>query len=156
MALDSDVALLRAVPVLSLIGHEGLRLLAFATEARILRAGDTLFRRGEPADGGFVVRTGSIALDGGAGAPVVVGSGALIGELALVVETTRAATATAREPTSALKIGRALFRRMLEEYPDAAIALHRDLAGRLDATVAELAPVRDRLLAIDRERASGR
>ena len=48
MALDDDMTLLARQPLLSLMERDALRLLAFAAESRILRAGDVLFRAGEP------------------------------------------------------------------------------------------------------------
>ena len=58
MALDEDMALLARQPLLSLMDRDALRLLAFAAESRILRAGDVLFRAGEPSDGAVLVVSG--------------------------------------------------------------------------------------------------
>ncbi len=55
MGLDDDIAILAAAPVFGFLDRDALRLLSFAAERRELRAGDRLFGRGEPADGGFVV-----------------------------------------------------------------------------------------------------
>ena len=62
MALDEDMALLARQPLLSLMERDALRLLAFAAESRILRAGDVLFRAGEPSDGAVLVVSGAVAL----------------------------------------------------------------------------------------------
>ena len=62
----------------------------------------------------------------------------LIGDAALIAETMRPATATAREPSSVLKIARAMFRRVIAEYPDSAVRLHRTLADRLATLQGEL------------------
>ena len=51
------------------------------------------------------------------------GPGTLIGEMALISETMNAATAVATENTEVLKISRALFHRMLNEYPERAVLL---------------------------------
>ena len=63
-----------------------------------------------------MVLSGLIGL-AAAGAETLVRPPALLGELALVAETRRPATATAREPTSVLKVSRTLYRRILAEYP---------------------------------------
>ena len=65
---------------------------------------------------------------------MVVGRGTLIGELALLTETARPVTATAREPSTVLRIPRTLFLKMLEGYPDAAREL-RDTIACAHATV---------------------
>jgi len=88
MALDEDMALLARQPLLSLMDRDALRLLAFAAESRILRAGDVLFRAGEPSDGAVLVVSGAVALtvqDDGKPATEIVGPGAMIGELALFI-----------------------------------------------------------------------
>ena len=142
MSLEDDVRSLARNTTLRGLEPEALRLLAFTAETRILRAGDVLFRRGETSDGGFVVLSGSLTLDGnGPGGPAtIVRPPSLLGDTALLVETRRPATALAREPASVLKIPRALFHRVLAEYPDSAVRLGRtlrerllDLGGELDA-----------------------
>lgn len=120
MALDDDIANLRRIPLFEDFEVEALRLLTFSAETKLLRAGDALFRRGEPSDGGYILTNGSIALekhDDGRPADKVLRPFALIGETALITETTRPVTAIAREPATILKITRALFLRILEDFP---------------------------------------
>jgi hypothetical protein len=64
MALEDDIAILSRAPLFSLMDTEALRLIAFAAEHKLLRQGDVLFRRGDKADGGFVVTKGSLAVTG--------------------------------------------------------------------------------------------
>lgn len=63
MGLEDDVGKLARTATFAALEPDALRLVAFSAETRILRAGDILFRRGEPSNGGFVVLSGSIALD---------------------------------------------------------------------------------------------
>lgn len=141
MALHDDVRNLASNPTLRDIEPEGLRLIAFSAETRILRAGDVLFRSGDPSDGGFVVMSGLIGIEAGGVPPLLVGPPALIGDTALIAETSRHATATARAPSSVLKISRALFHRVLEEFPESALRLRRTLSRRLLDLGAELEPL---------------
>ena len=64
---------------------------------------------------------------------VTVGPGTLLGELALLTETTRPVTATAREPSTVMRISRSLFLKMLDGFPDAARRLRDDIAARRGA-----------------------
>ena len=146
MALQDDVRDLASIPTLRELGPDALRLIAFSGEARILRAADVLFRQGEPSDGGFVVLTGAVALDTGRGRPTIVRGPALLGDAALLAETTQPATATAREPSSVLAISRALFRRVLTEYPVGAARLRQTLAARLVALQGDLDTLRSTAL----------
>lgn len=132
MTLEQDIRRLAAISTLAPLGTEALRLIAFSAETRVFRTGDVLFRRGETADGGFVVLAGSVAVDGpGPEDVVVAGPGALLGERALIVETKRPATATAREPTTVLRITRRLFYRVLGEFPGGAAVVRQTLAHDL-------------------------
>ncbi|MBS7705806.1 cyclic nucleotide-binding domain-containing protein [Chelatococcus asaccharovorans] len=152
MGLNDDLETLSRVPLLSLIEPDGLRLLAFAAETRILRAGDVLFRRGDDADGGYIVVSGAIALDArdnGAPADYVARPGTLIGESALLTDCIRPATAIAREPSSVMKLQRSLVHRVLGEFPASTRALHAAIAARLVAFSSELGAVRDSIDAAD-------
>lgn len=154
MALDEDMALLARQPLLSLMDRDALRLLAFAAESRILRAGDVLFRAGEPSDGAILVVSGAVALtvqDDGKPASEIVGAGALIGELALFTSVPRQVTAIAREPTQVMRLPRSVMRRVLGESPGSAEAIAAAIGERLKGFVGELSAVQDALNAIDRK-----
>lgn len=140
MAIDDDMAVLAAAPLFRLFGRDALRLLSFAAERRDLAADEVLFRQGDPTDGGFVVVSGRVVLlPQAAGAePVAAGRAALIGQMALFVRGERPGEARAAEPSTVLRITPALMRRVLEEFPDAAAAIH-------DALAADLADLSDGL-----------
>jgi CRP-like cAMP-binding protein len=152
MALDDDIERLSRQPLLGLMPREALRLLAFAAETRFLRAGDVLFRKGERADGGYLVVTGTIAFDlrdDGSPAAEVCGPGHLIGETALFTDIERPATALARETSTVMKLPRTLMSRVLGEFPESAVLLHSAISQRVLALSGQLATVRRRIGAID-------
>jgi len=146
MSIDDDIAFLNRVPTLALLGREPLRILAIGAENRYVHDGDVLFREGEAADGGYVVQEGGFSLTSQhispGMKPVTVGPGALLGEIALLTNTVRPATATALEPSSVIRIPRTLFMKMLEGYPDAARRLRKMIADRADAAMEEIRSVR--------------
>ena len=155
MALDDDIALLARQPLLSLMERDALRLVAFAAESRILRAGDVLFRVGEPSDGAVLVISGAVALNSredGQPAEEIVGAGALIGEIALFTAVARPVTAIAREPTQVMRLSRSVMRRVLGESPASAEAVAAAISERLRGFVGQLNAVQDALVAIDRTR----
>jgi len=142
MSLDEDFRRLSRIPMFSALEPEALRLIAFSAETRILRAGDILFRRGETSDCGYIVLSGSIALDataGGEPARLVIRRNGLVGDLALIIETGRPATAIAREPSTVLKVPRTLFHRVLQEFPRSAERIRLGMTERLSEFVDELA-----------------
>jgi CRP-like cAMP-binding protein len=133
MSIEDDIAYFERVPTLALLGREALRILAIGAENRYVHSGNVLFLEGEVADGGYVVQEGSFSLTPerhGAIQPMTVGAGTLLGELALITETTRRVTATAQEPSTVIRIPRSLFLKMLEGYPDAAERLREDILRR--------------------------
>jgi CRP-like cAMP-binding protein len=148
MTIEDDIAFFERVPTLGLLGRDALRLLAIGSETRYVHGGEVLFAAGDEADAGFVIQEGSFSIVSGLaeeGEPLVVGRGALIGELALLAETMRPATATALEPSTVLRIPRNLFRKMLEGFPEAARKLRDLLASRNDQSTGDIYGVRGRL-----------
>jgi CRP-like cAMP-binding protein len=145
MTIEDDISFLERAPTLSLLGRQALRILAIGAESRYVHRGDTLFSAGEQADCGYVVQEGLFALKPNGGqsdSEFMVGPGTLLGEVALVAETIRPATATAIEPSTVIRISRSLFLKMLEGYPDAARRLRDTIAARADQTAKEIESVR--------------
>ena len=145
MTIEDDIAFLERVPALRLLGRDALRILAIGSENRYIHEGISLFGEGEDADGAYVVQEGSFELvvrNTRNAETSVVGPGTLIGELALLTEAKRPATATAREPSSVVRITRQLFLKMLEGYPDAALRMRDALAVRVNETAREFSKVR--------------
>ena len=134
MALENDIRDMARLPIFQEIEQDALRLIAFSAETKILRKGDVLFRRGEESDSGFFVLSGSFQIESSPqreGADFVIPAYSLIGEMALLTGTERPATVTAREPSTVLKITRAVFHRVLQEHPKSAIRVRASLEGRL-------------------------
>lgn len=154
MGLEEDIGKLACNPTFAVIEPEALRLIAFSGELLHLRAGDVLFRRDELSNGGFVVLTGSIAMDGselGTATARIVRPPGLIGDLALVTQTRRPATAVAREASTVLRISQQLFHRVLHEFPQSAERLHRAMAERLGQLMSDLGGVREKLTPPDED-----
>src|ERR1700730_3616095 len=130
MSIDDDVALLERVPTLRLLGTTALRMLAIGSEQRDVAGGARLFSAGDDADGGFIVQRGRFRIEDGAGAEMVAGPGALIGELALITTMRRPSTAIALEHSSVIRVARSLFQRVLESDAAAARRLRDEFANR--------------------------
>jgi CRP-like cAMP-binding protein len=153
MSIEDDIAFFERVPIFKHLGRSALRILAIGAESRYVHSGEVLFNAGDVADSGFVVQEGAFDLsprnaDGGSG--VVVGRGTLIGELALLTETSRPVTATAKEPSTVLRIPRTLFLKMLEGYPESARLLRDAIASRAEQSARDISGVRARLDTQDR------
>jgi CRP-like cAMP-binding protein len=148
MSLENDIDLLSRVPILSDFSEDKLRLLAFSSENRTYRDGQRLFAAGDRSDSAFVVSQGHVALNppDNVSTPVsIVGPGAIIGELSLIIDGERPHTAVARGSVTVIQIRRPLFRRMLDEFPEIAESLQQRIAESLRGTSAALMRVRDRI-----------
>jgi CRP-like cAMP-binding protein len=143
--LDENIRVLERTPLFADAGNDALRLLAFSAEVVNLGAGDILFDRGEDAQIGYAVMRGRIKLGTGESGTLVAGPGALIGEMALLVETKRPCSAYALEPAQLLAIPRPLFRRMLEAFPAIAGGLRTKLISRMRAEHATLQRIESQL-----------
>ncbi|MBX9847155.1 MAG: cyclic nucleotide-binding domain-containing protein [Xanthobacteraceae bacterium] len=143
MSIEDDIAFIERVPTLRMLGRTALRILAIGAESRYVHEGEVLFTAGDPTDCGYVIQEGSIRLDVGKSVgEVIAGPGTLLGELALIAETRRPATAIAREPSTVIRISRSLFLKMLEGYPEAANILRDQISARARNAVAEMTDVR--------------
>lgn len=142
MSLDSDISFLSRLGIFSELPSDQIRLLAFSAERRELAAGSVLFEKGTTAKSGFVLTAGRLEFsDYVKGRRTVLAEcevGTLIGEMALIVDTPRPATAIAVERSEVMEISRALMMRMLNEYPQAAVRMGGAIRARLRSNLAEL------------------
>ncbi|WP_417687449.1 Crp/Fnr family transcriptional regulator [Roseibium sp.] len=154
MSLAQDIAILQQIPMLTDFADDQLRLLAFSAESMDYRSGMTLFDEGERADGGMVIAEGKVSLqrrgEDGFEELDVVPTGTLLGEMSMLVDTTRPCRAVAVGAVRVIRIRRALFKRMIQEYPELAQRLFEAHANRYKLTVSALAPIGDRLEELER------
>ena len=134
MALDDNIRALAGVRLFEGLNAEQLRLLAFGAENIRLVKGRDLYRADTAADGAFVVMAGRIALYRMENSERIVverhGPGGVLDEMALIVSQRRPYGAFADQDGEALRITRTLFRRILDEYPEVAVALRDRIAAR--------------------------
>lgn len=149
MSLDQDVVLLQSVPTFRVLPPEALRTLAISAEQRPLAASAVLFRSGEAADCGYVVMSGRLEVyserAGKRRDVLEARPGTLIGEMALILDRPRPATAVALDASSVMRIPRTTFLRVLEGFPEAAVQMRALLAERVTGLLRSLDTVRDRL-----------
>lgn len=107
------------------------------TTRRRLEAGETLFAMGDPASSAFVVVSGRLKIvriadaDGRELLLDIVGSGAVLGELAVFGDAPRSATIIAVEEAELVAIDRRDFLSVIRAHPDVAIVLLGALAEKV-------------------------
>ena len=142
MAIEDDIRILETVGLFGTFTRDQLRLLAFGTERLVLREGRELYREGQSADCAYVIDRGTISLfrEGQSGRVVLksVCPGAVLGEMAIIAQTKRLNSAMADTETEVIRLNRSLFRRILEEYPEIAAALHTQISADLSEMIAAI------------------
>lgn len=121
-------------PVLS----EELQQLEDAAHVRQFRAGEQIFSSGDPGDGFYVVKSGQVQISAVVGNDqtrvlATIGPGDFFGEMALLDDAPRSATARAESDTKALFLSREELLGLLEEQPRLALNLVREFSKRMRA-----------------------
>jgi CRP-like cAMP-binding protein len=93
--------------------------------------GDFLFREGETGDKMYVLLEGNLDILFGDLVLETAGPGALIGEMALIDNGPRAATAVAKTPCRLAQIDRRRFHFLVQQTPHFATHVMKSLADRL-------------------------
>ena len=114
-------------------------------DERTLTGGEYLFREGESADYGYVVKTGNIEIvKSGIDGEIILaelGPGSLFGEMALIDGSPRSAGARASVDSSVTEVRSDTFNQYIRNNPDAAVRVMKTLAGQLRSANTDLAHV---------------
>lgn len=142
MSINQEVELLRNIPLFAKIEASKLKLLAFTSERLTYQANQVLCRQGDMGDAAYIIIEGEaavrIATPGGDIEVARLGRGDVVGEIAILCDVPRTATVTATEKVTTLRITKELFFRLINEFPQIAIEIMRELAARLERTNAQL------------------
>jgi CRP/FNR family transcriptional regulator, cyclic AMP receptor protein len=146
MSLEQEVELIRQFPIFSKIQPAMQKLLCFSAERLTYDAGQVIFNAGDTADAAYVVIEGTVEISVPTpSGPIIINTmtkNEILGEIAIVGEVPRTATAKAVSKLETLKISKELFIKIIRENPDAAIELIRILASRLASTTSQLTRTR--------------
>ena len=126
-------AILRRVPILGAVPDDALAQLASASHLTTVAKGEILFVEGEPSTRMFVVLSGRVRIfrNSEAGAELVLshaGPGESIGELSVIDELPRSASAQALERSRVISVPADRMREVLSASPSAMLAVARHLA----------------------------
>jgi CRP-like cAMP-binding protein len=142
MSLDSEVELIRRLPMFAKIDLSMLKLLCFSSERLTFEPGQVLFNVGEPADAAYMLLDGNVELTRPTPTGTLVvgalGPSEIVGEIAIFANLPRTATVTATTRVDALRIAKEQLVSIIRANPDAALELIRTLVLRLASTTARL------------------
>ena len=108
-------------------------------ETTSFAAGDFVFKVGDPGETMYIITEGEIdILDGSGTALETAGPGSIFGELALIDDAPRSATAVAKTDCRLVAVDRRRFEYMVQETPFFGLAVMKVLADRLRKTSARI------------------
>jgi serine/threonine protein phosphatase PrpC/CRP-like cAMP-binding protein len=121
--VERKVEVFRGMPLFRYLTYKELIQLLGATTMRHFHAGQTIFQEGASGYELFVTLTGRVTLRKGDTVLAELGPGGHFGEMALVDQERRSATAIAGEDTRLLVLSRRKFYQLLRKQPTLAVKL---------------------------------
>ena len=142
--LDDVVVPLLSARIFSGLSPAQLKALALDAEAVAFKRGDVVLRAYQEGDAAYLIGSGTVIeqLDqDDAGRPQEYGTGAMLGELAMLVETLHSATIVAHTQVRALKFRRETMQKLMLADPSLAEHFTGKLRLRLVETARKLREV---------------
>lgn len=158
MSVRADAERFRQIPLFAECEDTHLQLLAFTSERVEFRQGEPIVASGERGGAGYLIVSGTaeawIEVERTRKVVAMLGAGAFIGELAMIAGAPYQANVTATSGVAAIRVSRDVFMRVVAEFPDFGVRVHREIAKRLDLSLGELNRLRQQFEAAPSVRAS--
>jgi CRP-like cAMP-binding protein len=134
--LFERILLLKSSPVFSQVKTEDLRVVAQNLEEETYFKGDRVFDSGEHGDRMYILQGGKVAISLEPDPSTdrylaVLGPGECFGEMNLLDELPRSATAHVLEDTSVLSLEKSRLRGLIISYPELSLGMLKSLSLRL-------------------------
>jgi len=143
MSIEDEIRTLQQIPMFRDLEVSKLKLMAFAGQRITCRRGELLFDEGDPPDAVYVILEGEVEVirTGAAGEVVLarLGKNELIGEIGVLCNKCRNARIIAQSDVHALRIDKITFMQIVQQVPQLAMAIIRELSERLEHTSEKLA-----------------
>lgn len=128
---DEKRALIKSVPLFATCDNRELERLGMLVDEVSLPAGRVLFNQGDNASELFIVVEGTVRVDRNGTTIATRGPGEFFGEMALVSEGTRMATASCETDCRFLVLGHREFHSLMDEFPTMKMRVLETLAERV-------------------------
>ena len=132
----SDVVAIESSKLFSRLPAAALRQLQAVAAEKSLGDGDLIFKEGDPGDGLYMVKSGTVEIsvevqNGNRQVLSALPPGEIFGEMAVVDEQPRSACASARGDTTVYFVPRGPFHELIRQFPEAAILMMQEISRRL-------------------------
>ena len=131
MASDSKLDMLHAIPLFARLNGADLESVGQLADEVELPAGNVLMRQGESGSEMFVISAGQVKVERDGQMIGELGPGDWLGEMAILSEGPRMATATTTEPTRAFVIAHREFHSLMDRLPSVRTSVLDCVADRI-------------------------
>ena len=128
---DEKLELLKRTPLLAGLGRKDLEEVGRLADEVDLKADHVLMREGDVGREFFVIVEGQVRIDKGGRSIRTMGPGEFVGDIALVTERPRTATATTVTPCRLLVLGHREFHQLMDQYSSIRLSVLESMAIRL-------------------------
>jgi len=131
MAADGKIEALRSVSLFSDLGQRDLEHVAQLADEVDLPAGHVLMREGENGSQAFIIASGEARVERGGREVARLGPGSVLGEMSLLAEGPRVATATLTMPSRLFVLAHREFHSLMETQASVRDCVLNEVARRL-------------------------
>ena len=129
--MDEKLELLKQTPLLAGLNQHDLEEVGRLADEVDARAGKVLMRKGDPGSEFFVITDGTVRIERDGRVIATLGRGDFFGDIALVVERPRTATATVETDSRLLVVGHREFHSLMDRFPSIRVSVLESIAIRL-------------------------
>jgi len=136
VSIEDEIRTLQQIPMFRDIEVSKLKLMAFAGQRITYRKGEVIFDEGTAPDAVYIVLEGKVdVIRSGSNGDVVLarlGETELIGEMGVLCDKPRNARIVTHTDVQALRIDKMTFMHIVQQVPQLAMAIIRELSQRLE------------------------
>jgi CRP-like cAMP-binding protein len=129
--MDEKLELLKQTPLLAGLNQHDLEEVGRLADEVDAKAGKVLMRKGELGSEFFMIADGTVRIERDGRVIATLGPGDFFGDIALVVERPRTATATVETDSRLLVVGHREFHSLMDRFPSIRVSVLQSIAIRL-------------------------
>ena len=136
LSIMETILFLKRIPIFSNIHGEGLKRIADIAQEKVFEAGRMIFHENEMGDVLYIIKTGAVQIykmlgSGQEKTLAMLHEQAFFGEMSLLDDSPRSASARAAEDSTLLAVDKESFKEVVNEYPEIAFEIFKVFSQRL-------------------------
>lgn len=136
LSIMETILFLKRIPIFSNIHGEGLKRIADIAQEKVYEAGKVVFQENEMGDVLYIIKSGAVQIykvlgSGQEKTLAVLHTQAFFGEMSLLDDSPRSASARAAQDSTLLAVDKESFKEVVNEYPEIAFEIFKVFSQRL-------------------------